>query len=139
MKALISPIQNNLVVQIENNANIFDVSPPFYWVTCPSYIKPGFIYDSLNISFSEPEFRPLQIPSSVSMRQARLALLGAGLLNSVNDALIAMPGPQKQASQIEWEYATEVVRDSALVARLSTALGLTEAQLDELFILASGL
>lgn len=78
-------------------------------------------------------------PQTVSMRQARLALLGAGLLTHVNDALAVMPGIEGEAARIEWEYATEVKRDSALVTGMTAALGLTEAQLDALFIAAAAL
>lgn len=78
-------------------------------------------------------------PQTVSMRQARLALLGAGLLTHVNDALAVMPGIEGEAARIEWEYATEVERDSALVTGMTAALGLTEAQLDALFIAAAAL
>jgi hypothetical protein len=76
---------------------------------------------------------PPVVINVVSMRQARLALLGAGLLGQVNDALAAMPGVEGEAARIEWEYATEVRKDSALVAGLSTALGLTDAQMTSLF------
>lgn len=79
------------------------------------------------------------VPHAVSMRQARLALLGAGLLTAVNEALAVMPGIEGEAARIEWEYATEVMRDSALVTGLSYALGLTEAQLDALFIAGAAL
>ena len=67
------------------------------------------------------------------MRQARLALLGAGLLAQVNTAVANMPGAEGDAARIEWEYAKEVRRDSPLVAVLSAAFGLTSAQLDDLF------
>lgn len=73
------------------------------------------------------------------MRQARLALLGAGLLTSVNDAVAAMTGTAGDAARIEWEYAMDVVRTSPLVTNLSTALGLTSEQLDGLFTAASAL
>lgn len=76
---------------------------------------------------------PSTVPVTVSMRQARLALLGAGLLAGVNSAIAAMPGAGGEAARIEWEYAQEVRRDSALVASLATSLGLTAAQLDALF------
>lgn len=76
---------------------------------------------------------PSKVPQSVSMRQARLALLGAGLLQSVADAVAAMPGVQGDAARIEWEYAQEVRRDSALLALLATAMQMTDAQLDALF------
>lgn len=74
-------------------------------------------------------------PVVVSMRQAKLALLQAGLLDDV-DAVIAQ-APREL--QIEWEYATEVNRDWPTLATVKTLLNLTEDQLDDLFILASKL
>jgi hypothetical protein len=44
MKALISPTQDNLVVQVEENNNIFDVALPLYWIDCPNDIKAGYAY-----------------------------------------------------------------------------------------------
>jgi len=75
------------------------------------------------------------LPVSVSMRQARLALLAANLLDAVS-AAIAQAGT---AAQIEWEYASEVRRDSPLIASLTPALGMTSAQIDALFTQAATL
>lgn len=75
--------------------------------------------------------RRARIPTVVSMRQARLALLGAGLLDDI-EAVIAQ---QSAAAQIEWEYAQTVERTHPLVQ----SLGLSEAQLDELFLQAASL
>lgn len=80
---------------------------------------------------------PAPPPSVVSMRQARLALLGAGLLPQVEAAFDQMDEPERSAVIIEWEYATELRRDHPLVASLAAALGLTEQQVDDLFIAAS--
>ena len=82
---------------------------------------------------------PPVVPPSVTMRQARLALLGAGLLASVDAAIASLPSPQKEAARIEWEYATEVQRSSGLVPMMVGALGLDDAALDALFIEAEGL
>ena len=79
------------------------------------------------------------VPEVVTMRQARLALLGAGLLAQVNTAVANMPGAEGDAARIEWEYAQEVRRDSPLTAGLSAALGLTDAQLNNLFTAAGAL
>jgi multidrug resistance efflux pump len=76
---------------------------------------------------------------SVTMRQARLALLGAGLLSKINDALKALPSPQKEAATIEWEYSNEVQRNGALVKQLGGALGLDDEALDKLFATAAKL
>ena len=88
-----------------------------------------------------PEYVPVvvAVPEVVTMRQARLALLGAGLLAQVNTAVANMPGAEGDAARIEWEYAQEVRRDSPLVAALSVALGLTDETLDNLYKVAAGL
>jgi hypothetical protein len=79
------------------------------------------------------------IPQSVSMRQARLALLSYGLLDDVQAVIITMNEPQRSQTQIEWEYAQTVERDNALVAALGPALGLDDAAIDSLFTLAATL
>lgn len=79
----------------------------------------------------------ISIPHAVTMRQAKLALLQAGLLDDV-DAVIAAEATPKSI-KIEWEYASEVQRDWVNTLGLAEMLGLTDAQLDDLFILAAGL
>lgn len=76
-----------------------------------------------------------KLTQSVSMRQARLALLQSGLLATVEAAIAT----GSEADQITWEYATEVRRGDPLVVNLSASLGLTEQQLDDLFKLAATL
>lgn len=78
-------------------------------------------------------------PASVTMRQARLALLGAGLLHMVDAALSALPSPQKEAAEIEWEFAATVDRESPTTMLLAQALGMTDEELDQLFTLAATL
>ena len=78
--------------------------------------------------------------TEVTMRQARLALLGAGLLDGVDAALNAIPNEaQRKAALIEWEFSNTVQRDMALVQQLAPALGLSEQQLDNLFAQAAQL
>jgi hypothetical protein len=78
---------------------------------------------------------PGNVPKSVTMRQARLALLEAGLLETVNAALANAP----EAAQIEWEYAMTIEKDNPLIVGLVETLGLSDEQLDQLFINASQL
>ncbi|MCS6809748.1 MAG: hypothetical protein NZ694_00555 [Tepidimonas sp.] len=79
-------------------------------------------------------------PQSVTMRQARLALLAAGLMDDVEATIDAIPDEtQRRAAQIEWEYAQEVQRSSPWVQQLAAGLGLTDEQLDQLFEQASQL
>ena len=79
------------------------------------------------------------VPVEVTMRQARLALLSAGLLDTAQAVIDALPMPQRRQAQIEWEYALSVRRDHPLIA-LMIAQGLaTAAEVDGLFVAAAGL
>ena len=64
-----------------------------------------------------------------------VALRTAGVL----DALETWVAAQDRATQIEYTARSVWRRDWPLVATGATALGLTEAQVDELFILAATL
>lgn len=74
------------------------------------------------------------VPLKVTMRQARKALVLAGKLDTVNAVIDSLPSPQRELAKIEWEYSQEVQRTWPLVAQLTGALGMTERQMDELFI-----
>lgn len=79
------------------------------------------------------------VPTVVTMRQARLALLHAGLLGTVNSAVATMTGAEGDAARVTWEFSTEVRRTDPLVAQLATQLGLDDAALDDLFTKAAAL
>lgn len=89
--------------------------------------------------FSPPPPPPPEVPRQVTMRQARLALRAAGKLADVDDAIASLPSPQKEEAQIEWEFSSVVERERQLVQMLGPALGLSESDLDQLFITAATL
>lgn len=84
---------------------------------------------------------PAYIPAVVTMAQARKALILGGVsISSVNAAIAAIPdATERQLAETDWEYSMTVRRDSALVASIAPALGLTDQQIDELFVLAATL
>lgn len=125
---------------IENGivANIAVADGPLAdnWIEAPDEAQIGGAYDGT----FHPAPPPVPVvPQVITPRQARLALLRAGLLASVDSALTSLPEPQKSAAQVEWEYATKVERNSALVNQLGAALGLSQEQIDALFIQAESL
>ena len=69
------------------------------------------------------------VPQQVTMRQARLALLRAGLLDDV-EMVIAAAG---RAAQLEWEYAAVVDRSNPAVAAVQQQQALTDTYIDDLF------
>lgn len=83
---------------------------------------------------------PAPIPQSVTRRQARQALLLAGLLDDVPLAIEAIPDEtQRRLAQIEWEDSLEFIRTRPLVIQIGAALGLDAAGLDQMFVTASTL
>src|SRR5574344_2694380 len=69
------------------------------------------------------------VPQQVTMRQARLALLNAGLLDDA-EAAIAAAGRE---AQLEWEYASVVERSNPVIAIVQQQQGVTDEQIDDLF------
>lgn len=81
-------------------------------------------------------FAGLKNSNSITMRQARLALLNAGLLELVDNAIAT---GSDEVLKVEWEYATEVRRDWSNLISMALTLEITEEQLDNMFIEASKL
>jgi hypothetical protein len=81
----------------------------------------------------------LPAPTVVSLRQARLALFNAGLLDAIDTAIAGLTGEAAIIAQIEWDTSTEIRREHALVQQIATALELSSEQLDALFVAASAL
>lgn len=103
----------------------------------PDFIAVLVEYDPANPPVPPVEPTPVPVvPAAVTARQARLALLAADQLSAVASAIAALPDGQREAAQIEWEYASTVERESPLVLMLGAALGL---DLDALFLQASTL
>lgn len=72
--------------------------------------------------------------TSITRRQGRLALLAAGLLADV-EAMVVQSGAE---AQINYDAATWY-RSDPVLNQMAAALGMTEEQLDNLFLLASSL
>lgn len=79
------------------------------------------------------------VPKSVTMRQARRALLAASLLATVNSTVAGLAGAVGDAARIDWEFAQEVYREWPLLVQLAQQIGLSDDQLDALFVTAATL
>lgn len=114
--------------------SLTDVAPPTF---DPETAGCFWRCDHWEIVQAQPMVEP--VPVSVTMRQARLALLQAGLLAQVNSAIAAMPGADGDVARITWEFSQEVRREDTLLIQLASAMSLTDAQLDTLFTQAAAL
>lgn len=111
-----------------------DFAAALGWVACGEHVGPGWSYDG--VAFTPPVAASSgpEVVVAVTMRQARLALLASGHLAAVDALIASLPSPQREAAVIEWEYASEVRRDSPLVGAIGAARGLDEAAKDALFL-----
>jgi hypothetical protein len=125
----IAKIENGEVVHIDRTTD----EAPEGWLVVGPEIVCGMLWDGN--SFTAPPTPDPTVPKAVTPRQARLALLGAGLLDAVESAIEA----GSAADRITWEYAVDVRRDYPMIANLGTSLGLTSAQIDDLFRTAATL
>jgi hypothetical protein len=99
------------------------------------HVGPGWAWDGS--AWAAPA---AQVPAEVTMRQAREALIDAGLIDAVDAAIAAMPeGITKRKALNAWEYSSVVQRHNGLVSQLAPGLGLTEAQIDALFLAAAAI
>ncbi|WP_336741318.1 hypothetical protein [Aureimonas altamirensis] len=87
----------------------------------------------------EPEPEPLEsgVPTSVTIRQAKLQMSRAGILSAVDAAIAGMEGQAGEEARIEWQYATELRRAHPLVEALGPTLGLSDEAIDALFVEAA--
>lgn len=88
-------------------------------------------YDSVLAALNPPPPLP-----ELTMRQFRLGLLAAGLLDDVNAAIEALSEPDKSVAKIEFEFASTVVRNNQFIAIMAGALGLPDNQVDDLWRMA---
>lgn len=74
---------------------------------------------------------PAPIPYSVPAHHLRRALRNAGVISAVNAYMSALPADD--AMREAWEYAPYFRRDAVGIEAARVALGLTGAQVDDLF------
>lgn len=133
-----------MVVYIDSDGNKYgfeterdDIRQPD-WVICQPK-EDGSYFDYYNTDGTPNlDYVPVdlvqEVPQSITMRQARLYLLSLNLLDEV-EVIVA----QNRAWYIEWEYANEVLRTNQLIPTLQQSLGLSDSDIDNMFIEASKL
>jgi hypothetical protein len=76
------------------------------------------------------------VPKEVKMRQVRIALVRAGLYETIQNAI---KNSNDEELKIEWEFSQVVKRNWPSLDTLTTSLGITSIQIDDLFISAENL
>lgn len=73
------------------------------------------------------------VPQQVSMWALREAVMIAGEMTAITNALNALPEPQKSIGWNRWEYKENIVRDSPIITMLQQELGWTNSHVDDLY------
>lgn len=80
---------------------------------------------------------PSPVPHEVTTRQAREALLDNGLLAAVDAYFAGLTGIEGERKRNLWHNSNTVERFSSATLEAGQMLGMTEAQMDALFIYAA--
>lgn len=80
---------------------------------------------------------PPPIPQTVTRFQARVALVQAGHFDTIDTYIATLP--KTDVKRLAWEDAAEWERASPTLNFLANMLGLTDTDVDDLFILASSI
>jgi len=95
----------------------------------------GWTWDGETLT--APPAPPTPIPESVTRAQAKLALLHAGLLSSVQPAIDSIPdATARTAAQIDWDDRLTFERSNGSLVTMAAMMGMTDTQIDDLFIAA---
>lgn len=77
------------------------------------------------------------VPEEIPLWAFRNSLILNNLFNNVQLLIDNLPEPDKTLANTHWEYGNFIVRDHPLIISLSSALGLTMEQVDDVFITGS--
>jgi hypothetical protein len=111
MKALISPTQNNLVAQVENDNDIFEVAEPLYWMSCPDDVQAGWYYEQG--VFVNPTPQPVP-PTADENKQMAVTLLQQSDWTSIADVSNPEMSNPYLANQNEWIAYRNELRNIAV-------------------------
>lgn len=97
-------------------------------------------YNEIKETYSMPGDNPYAappVPQGVTMRQAHRELHERGLLDSAIAVIESLPEAERAKAQIDWDRSSELHRSNPFVKSLGSALGLSSADMDDLFVEAS--
>lgn len=122
-------IENNKIV----NVAVADEPLATNWIKLENDFSIGDNY--INGVFSKAEIA-VEVPQTLTPRQIRIQLTNSGLRQQVEDIIA---NTDDYALKDWWEYSLDYKRDNPILIDMATQLGLTDEQIDDMFIQASKL
>ena len=102
-----------------------------------SEIPQGISYESFE--YIEQIFSDIVVPQEIQLWRARTVLKLLGMEQVIEVALNSLDEPLKTGALYIWQFGTTVERNSQTVMLLQTILGLTNSQVDDIFIQAENI
>lgn len=126
-----SPNEKGSYITPTNSTSIEPPKGGIYKFINGNWVKEEVLQESITTAPSPP--------NSITQRQMRLTLLSIGIYDQVEAAIDAMPGIEGKAAKITWTWAQDIKRDNPLLLSLASSFGLSEEDIDNLFIAASSI
>ena len=105
-----------------------------------NFVKPilldGVITEGATPEEIEEATRP-PVPLEVALWKLKFVLLQMGLQQSILDSINQLPDPTKTAALYLWNDGTAVDRHSATIDLIKQSVGLSDRQVDDIFIQAN--
>ena len=102
------------------------------------FLQSGGTVESREL-FTEEESIQANTPLEVALWKLRFVLSQMNLEQSVSAALETLPEPQKTAANYIWNYGNSIDRHSSTIAFLQQSLGLSNIQVNQMFIQANSI
>lgn len=111
--------------------------PSLVWTECGNDVQTGWMYDGEGFAQPEPVEPEPYVPQQVTRAQGKAALVNAGYWNAILDYISNIGDEtQKNLTEIALNDTSHWRRDSPSLVSCANALGLTEEDIDNLFIAA---
>lgn len=107
-----------------------------------TFINPYFNFETRTFyeNATEQEIADsIEIPQEVQLWRVRTILKLSGLESNIETALNGLDEPMKTGALYVWNYGTTIERGSATVQLLQYVLGLSDTQVDDIFIQANSI
>ena len=134
-------IQNGIVTHVlrVEPSTIYAPTVAAQYIPAPEGVEVGWLYDG--VEFSAPAPLPAPAPTACTPAQGLIALYAIKQLTEqdILDAIVQIPDPvQRYTATIGYQRATTWQRGSATMTTMAQLLGLTDEDLDALFVYAVG-
>lgn len=104
----------------------------------PASVLQPLIDGTVEVYWERPA-PPKRIPREILNWRAKAVLARMGLTDQIDGMIQAMPEPDRTVVSAAWHGNAALARKGATVTALAAALGLSEAQVDELFLSADAI